>query len=307
MSPNQGTLRHHAVARGAARRTAVLPALVAAILLAPAAPDARQDDPPRRIVSVVPAVTEMLFAIGAGPRVAGVSSFARHPPEVETLPRVGALLDPDVERILSLRPDLVILYGSQTDTVEQMARGSIPVFPYRHGTLAGVMTTMRELGAATGREAAAERLAHRMEADLAAIRNRVSRRPRPRVLLVLGREPDAIRNVYASGGAGFLHDAIVAAGGRNVFAGTPREAVQPGSERILASAPDVIVEVHAEGLLEPADAARQPLAWGRLASVPAVRHGRIHVLAGDDLVVPGPRLVDGVARLARLFHPDAFE
>ncbi len=88
---------------------------------------------PQRIVSVVPSVTESLFAIGAGPRVVGVGSFDKYPPEVERLPRVGALIDPDVERILSLRPDLVVTYASQDDLNAQLAHAGIRTFPYKHG------------------------------------------------------------------------------------------------------------------------------------------------------------------------------
>ena len=83
--------------------------------------------PPSRIVSLVPAATEMLFAIGAGPRVIAVSSYDHEPPEVDRLPRVGALLDPDLERILSLRADLVVVYGTQHELKQQLARATIPV------------------------------------------------------------------------------------------------------------------------------------------------------------------------------------
>ena len=105
---------------------------------------------PRRIISLIPAVTEMLFAIGAGPQVVAVSSFDTYPPEVKQLPRVGALLDPNVERILSLKPDLVVVYGSQNDLKQQLARASIPIFDYRHAGLADVSTTIRTLGERTG-------------------------------------------------------------------------------------------------------------------------------------------------------------
>ena len=92
---------------------------------------------PNRIVSVVPAITEMLFAIGAGPQIVGVGSFARFPDEVKDLMRVGALLDPDTEQIFSLRPDLVILYSSQVDLRAQLDRARIPIFSYAHGGARG--------------------------------------------------------------------------------------------------------------------------------------------------------------------------
>ena len=96
------------------------------------------------------ALTEMLFAVGAGPQVVGVSSYDDFPPETKSLPRVGALLDPDTERILSLRPDLVIVYGSQTELEGQFARAGIRVFAYRHSGVDNVLQTIRDVGSADG-------------------------------------------------------------------------------------------------------------------------------------------------------------
>ena len=110
----------------------------------------------RRIVSLVPALTEMLFAIGAGPQVVGVSSFDAFPPEVKNLPRVGALLDPDTERILSLRPDLVIIYGSQTDLQTQFERAGIqhvrlPARRHRHHPPDDARARRRDRSSTAGR------------------------------------------------------------------------------------------------------------------------------------------------------------
>jgi iron complex transport system substrate-binding protein len=261
-----------------------------------------------RIVSLVPALTEMLFAIGAGPQVVAVSSFDESPPDVKSLPRVGALLDPDMERILALRPDLVLSYGSQTDTQAQLARANIRVFSYRHAGLAGVFTTLKELGAAVGRPADAERLSRELRSGLDRIHARVSGRRRPRTLLVFERDPASLRGVYVSGGVGFLHDMLGIAGGVNVFADVGRESVQPSVETMLTRAPELILEVRATGMLAPADDVTQAKrVWGALASVPAVQQGRIHVLSGEHMVVPGPRVVQGTEAFARALHPDAFK
>jgi iron complex transport system substrate-binding protein len=262
---------------------------------------------PTRIVSLVPALTEMLFAIGAGPQVVAVSSFDEFPPAVKSLPRVGALLDPDMERILALRPDLVLSYGSQTDVQAQLARTNIRVFSYRHAGLNGIFTTLKDLGAAVGRPTDAERLARDIRSGLDAIRARVRGRPQPRTLLVFERDPASLRSVYVSGGVGFLHDMLGIAGGVNVFADVARESVQPSIETMLARAPELILEVRATGLLAAADVAQAKRVWGALASVPAVKHGRIEILTGAHLVVPGPRVVQGTAAFARALHPDVFK
>jgi iron complex transport system substrate-binding protein len=261
----------------------------------------------QRIVSLVPALTEMLFAIGAGPQVVAVSSYDEFPPEVKSLPQVGALLDPDMERILALRPDLVVSYGSQTDMQAQLARAKIRVFSYRHAGLNGVFTTLKDLGQAVGRTADSERLSREIRSGLDAIQARVRGRLKPRTLLVFERDPVSLRSVYVSGGVGFLHDMLGIAGGVNVFADVARESVQPSVETLLARAPEVILEVRATGLLAAADVTQSKRVWGALASVPAVQQGRIQILTGDHLVVPGPRVVQGTEAFARALHPDAFK
>jgi iron complex transport system substrate-binding protein len=260
-----------------------------------------------RIVSLVPALTEMLFAIGAGPQVIAISSYDEFPPEVTSLPRVGALLDPDMERILALRPDLVVSYGSQTDVQAQLARAKIRVFSYRHAGLAGVFTTLKDLGAAVGRPAESDNLARQIRTGLDAIQARVRGRPQPRTLLVFERDPASLRGVYVSGGVGFLHDMLGIAGGVNVFADVARESVQPSIETMLARAPEVILEVRATGLLAATDIAQARRVWGALGAVPAVKQGRIEILTGEHLVVPGPRVVQATAAFARALHPDVYK
>lgn len=270
--------------------------------------DARsgQAKPAARVVSLIPAVTEMLFAIGAGSQVVGVSTFDRYPPEVEKLARVGALLDPDVEKILSLRPDLVVVYGSQSDLMQQLERARIPIFSYRHAGLAGVTATIRALGERTGRAPEAERTARAIEDGLADIRTRVAGRPRPKAMVVFGRETGTLRGIYASAGYGFLHDMLLIAGADNVFADVKRESLQATTELILARQPDVIIEVSA-GSLSDADRRSRLADWNALSAVPAVKNGRVHLIADERMVVPGPRVVEGTRLMAQAIHPDAFK
>jgi iron complex transport system substrate-binding protein len=253
---------------------------------------------PGRIISLVPSVTETLFAIGAGRQVVGVSSYDREPPEVDRLPRVGALIDPDVERILSLRPDLVIVYASQSDLREQMRRAGIQTWPFAHAGLSDVVRVTREIGALTGHSRQADALATSITSQLDRVRAGVAGRTPPKVLLVFGREPMALRNIYASGGIGFLHDLIEVAGGVNVFADVRRESVQATTELILARAPEVIVELRPEGLSDASREQAERGAWSTLAAVPAVRNGRVHFLSGSEFVVPGPRIGRAAEKIA---------
>jgi iron complex transport system substrate-binding protein len=285
------------------RRFFLLAAAVACLLGSDPIQGGARLQAPQRIISLVPALTEMLFAIGAGPQVVAVSSFDHFPAEAATRPRVGALLDPDVERIFALTPDLVAIYGSQTDLRRQLQRASIAVYDYRHAGLADVLTTLRALGRVTGHPTEADRVAGEIDRRLDAVRRRVAASPRPRVLLVFGREPGSLRNMYVAGGRGFLHDMLAVAGGENVFADVARESVQATTELILARAPDVILELREGPALGESEAATRAGEWTRLAAVPAVKAGRVHILSGEGLVVPGPRVASAVERLAAPLHP----
>jgi iron complex transport system substrate-binding protein len=260
---------------------------------------------PQRIVSLIPAVTEMLFAIGAGPQVVAVSSFDTFPPEVAKLQRVGALLDPDLERILSLRPDLVAIYGSQTDLKTQLERAKIPIYLYSHAGLADVTTTIRQLGGRVGHDAAAFRLAAGIEAQIAATRARVAGRARPRTLIVFEREAGTLRGIYASGGIGFIHDMVSAAGGNNVFADVERQALQATTELILSRRPDVVLELRADILTSDARR-RESEVWQALPGIPAVRARRVYLLDDPRTVIPGPRVAEAIELIARTLHPEVF-
>jgi iron complex transport system substrate-binding protein len=286
--------------------TCVLVCWASLVLTSPGTP-AQQRAPapptPARIVSFVPAATEMLFAMGAGSRLVGVSTYDRFPPEVAKIPQVGGLLDPSVERVLALRPDLVVIYGSQTDLQQQLTRAGIPLYTYVHRDLSDVTRTMRALGTRAGAAAAAERAAQELDSGLEAIRRRVAGLPRPKTLLVLGREPKTLRQILASGGYGFLHDLLDLAGGEDVWRDVKRESVEMSAEMVLSQAPDVIIELHYGRAFQPGEIDAERRAWDVLASVPAVRNRRVHLLVGDEFVVPGPRIVAAADRLARTLHP----
>jgi iron complex transport system substrate-binding protein len=277
---------------------------IAAVILLAAIASIALNAQPRRVVSIIPATTEMLFAMGAGDRLVAVGSYDRFPPEVEKLPRVGALLDPAVERILAMRPDLVILYSTQNELRTQLDRAQIPYFSYTHRGLADITETIRSLGARVGAGTQANVLAEAMERQLADMRARVANSSRPKTLLVFGREPGTLRNIDASGGVGFLHDMLETAGGANILSDVKQQSVQMTAEMVLTRAPDVIIELrYARGDKTDEADLRQ---WNVLASVPAVKNRRVYMLHGEEFVVPGPRVTIATERLAHLLHPELF-
>ncbi len=284
-------------------RAAAMAMAIAGVLQAgPQAANRQGGGAVHRIVSLVPAVTEMLFAIGAADAVVGVSSFDHYPPDVETRTRVGALIDPDFERIISLRPDLVIVYGTQNDLIGKLDRARLPMFRYQHAGLTDIAQTMRALGNRIGLGPSAEAKAAQIESQLASIRQTYRSMPHPRTALVIGRDPGALRGIFASGGIGFMHDMLETAGGADAFADIKRENVQASTEMLIARAPEVILELRPDEHWTAGRIQNEINLWKQLTSMPAVRNGRIRILADDKFLVPGPRVADAVAAMARAIH-----
>lgn len=254
-----------------------------------------------RVVSLIPATTEMLFALGAGDRLVGVGTYDRFPPAAARLPRVGGLLDPDTERILALKPDLVIVYDTQVELKQQLDRVGIAYYRYEHRGLSDIFETIRGLGTRLGLTARADSLVRSLQSQLDDVRRSLGGQSRPTTLLVLSRDPASLRNISASGGYGFLSDLLDVAGAENVFADVSRQSVQVSTETILERAPQVIVELrYGDG---PGGRSDEDLeVWQMLASVPAVRSDRVYALVGDEFVVPGPRIVAAAKRLALVIH-----
>ena len=173
--------------------------------------------------------------MGAGPRRRR-QQLRPLPPEVRALPQVGGLLDPDVERILALKPDLVIVYATQKDRSSSSSRAGIPISTTSTG-LADIMTTIRALGVRIGSAARADALASGIDARLAAIAPGRRRPPPPANAAGVRARPGTLRGVYASGGYGFLHDMLRPPAETNVFADVRQQAVQASTEMIIASSP----------------------------------------------------------------------
>jgi iron complex transport system substrate-binding protein len=262
---------------------------------------------PRRIISLIPAVSEMIYAMGAGDRLVGVSNYDRFPPDVRQLPKVGGLIDPNVERILELRPDLVMVYATQKELIERLDRAKVPYYVYQHRALPDITETIRSVGVRIGSTDPANAVASHMEQSLAAIRASTASLPHPSTLLVFGRDPGSLRSVYASGGYGFLHDMLEIAGGTNVFRDVEQQSVQATTEMLLARKPEEIIELRYGERMTAEQAAQDLRVWDTLASIPAVKSHRVHLLVGDEFVVPGPRVVDATRTLAHTLHPDAVQ
>jgi len=254
--------------------------------------------PPRRIISLAPSLTEILFALGAGDSVVGVTDYADYPTEAGGKPTVGGGVDPDLEVIVALQPDLVLIAAdaNRWETLIQLEQLQIPVFGVKPVGVEGVLASILKVGEAVGRQPQAEGLIARMRRRMAAVSQKVSVLARPRVLCVVWIDP-----LIVAGGETVIDDLINLAGGVNIVrtAGFPRYSL----EELVVDPPDVILLALDRGGLHHGEALRRLPVW---REVRPVREGAVRVIDASLTSRPGPRIVDGVELLARLLHPQAF-
>lgn len=249
--------------------------------------------PPRRIVSVAPSVTEILYALGLDARIVGVGSADDHPPgPLAGRPRVGGVVL-DVERILRLQPDLVIGVASlQAGQLERLIAVRLPVLAVDAATLPAVYAQIELLGRITGAPQAARAVVGGMRAREETVARAVAGRPTRRTYVEFWSEP-----LMTAGAGTFIADLIARAGGVNIFQDTTGWP-QVGEEAVIRRDPEVIVLTTAQ---EPGVLSRR--GW---AGVTAVRLRRVGVVDGALLTRPGPRIVEGLRALAAIIHPEAF-
>src|SRR5438128_5879416 len=224
--------------------------------------------PPRRIVSLVPSVTEILYALNAEHLLVGVTDFCDFPPEAKRQPKVGGMVAPSLEAIIAVKPDLVIATteGTREDTFTQLSRVGVPVYLVAAHHVADATSLMRRLGELTGREGAAGPLVARLEQRIEAVKTAVFPLVRPRVLYVLWPEP-----LIVPGRGSIVTELIQLAGGQSLTADDPDAWPRYSLEAAVAKSPEVILLAnHGAGT-----GAVSMDKWRRLASRPAVKSGRL--------------------------------
>jgi iron complex transport system substrate-binding protein len=258
--------------------------------------------PPARIVSLVPSVTEIVFSLGAQDRLVGRTDFCDYPLAVRTKPSVGGMVNPNLETLVALKPDLVIGTdeGNREETFRQLERLRIPTYLVHANRIAETVDLIARVGELTGHQADAPRLTGEMLRRVEAVRRAVAPFPRPRVLYVLWPDP-----LIVPGRASMLTELIEIAGGVSITAGDGDAYPRLSLEAAVTRAPEVIILAdHSTGASTAGRAA--PEKWQRLVSVPAIRAGRLHSADLSILHRYGPRVPEGLETLARMIHPEAF-
>lgn len=300
------------------------------------------DSPPTRVVALSPGIAEIVLTLGGGNQLVGITDHTQYPPGVgEGRTRVGGFLSPSVEGILALKPDLVIMRRAQKSFAHRLRELGIRVVTVADASVNDVLKSVNKVGTALGRKRRATAWTKRSKKRLRQIREavRLSRKrtrrqrshasapwpplsakaatvaaasdfstesdtfsKRPRVLFVVGRSDSSLRSLYAAASRTFPHSLIRHACGVNILSQARARYPVVSKESILSLQPDAIFEVVVSPSTFSPDEVRR--SWEALHSVPAVKRSRVYVLTSDRWLIPGPRVVKAVERLAKLLYPD---
>ncbi|MFQ5664020.1 MAG: ABC transporter substrate-binding protein [Terriglobia bacterium] len=252
-----------------------------------------------RIVSLAPSLTEIVYALGLEKRLVGVTNQCDFPRAARRKPKVGDVINPSVEKILELKPDVVLgtTAGNRRETVQALERLGVPLYGIAPRTVEDIFASIRHLAELAGVPQAGEELAARLRARLAALEARLGTSERPAVLFILWLEP-----LLTAGGDTFLNDVLRRAGAEAVTADLPQSWPRLSLEEVIERDPDYLVLPRTHSLQARLARLVHREPWRGLR---AVKQQRV-VWLDDPVLRPGPRIVDAIEELARALHPEAF-
>lgn len=257
--------------------------------------------PPKKIVSLAPNVTEILFGLGLDQEIVGVSIHCNFPERAKSKVRVGSYITLDFEKIVSLKPDLIIATGAGNtrDMVERLERLGFPIYVIFPKNFEEVLQSIGHVGQVVDRKKEAAEIIQEMKRRRQKVTEVTRGLPRPRVFLQIGEAP-----IVTVGKDSFADDLIRLAGGDNVAGNEKTMYPRFGMEEILKLSPEVILV----SSMNPRGNYQKVLQeWSRWKTIPAVRNGRIHLIDSDLIDRPSPRIIEGLEEMARILHPEKFK
>lgn len=266
---------------------------------------ADSDRPPQRIVSLSPNVTEIIYGLGAWDRVVGVTMYSDFPAEAKTLPKVGGWVNPNLEAIVNLKPDLVIFLKDQDrifgDNIRKLGLNTLSVDS--NNSIKDIQNSILQLGKVLQKEKEAKSLTARIRSNLEEMSSKTSKVPKKRVLFIVGRNPGTLEDIYVIGRDNYINEIINLAGGVNVVK-SDRFALKIAKDALLSLDPEVIIEI-AYDKTDNRDSAIET--WSALKEISAIKNNEVHIVSSSELLHPSQRVIDGANILARILHPEVFE
>lgn len=256
------------------------------------------DGPVDRVVSIAPWNTEIVYALGAENKLVGVTTYCDYPPAAKKKEKIGDFATPNVEKIASLKPEVVLATGGiQTNVVDSLEKVGIKIFVVEPKNFNQLYSDLKKVGKILGVEGNAERVAANLEKRVNEVRNKTRDLPKPTVFFEIYSQP-----LMTAGKDTVINQMITYAGGKNLGATAGKEYPEYSTEKLLEANPDIYFATSGS-MTNPADLASRP----GYSALKAVKDGKIYVVQENLFVRSGPRIVDGLEQLAKKIHPEAFK
>ncbi len=267
---------------------------------------ARKGAVPSRVVSINPAATEIIFELGCEDSLIAVSDFCDYPPEARELPRAGGVINPNLERLSMLEPDLIIIQGESSEIVKFCERRGIEYMVINLRDINELYADIRKIGGSLDGQQAAEDLCGRIQNKLGEIAARLVGAEKKKVFFSLYRTPGSLAGITTAGPNTLISELISIAGGINIFADVRQDYPVISKESLLKRQPEIIIESYSFASVKPEDAEKALNDWNKLEQLEAVQNGSLSVVDSDLVLKPGPRIARAAMRLAHIMHPEIF-
>ena len=260
----------------------------------------------QRVISTSPAITEILFAIGAGDRVVGVTDYCNYPKNACRLPSIGGPLNPSTEKWIALKPDLIILQDDSVVLNKHAKVFKIPTLEVSVNNLENILTSIQVIADAMQIPKAGKQLVDKITTQIDNYRTSIGKTKARHVLMLLSDTNDPSRDLYAVGRNTFLNELLSIAGGENILPDTMATYPKISKEFIIAKSPEIIIEIGPTANLSSEGILNRKKAWTIYPTIRAVKNDRLYFVGADYILIPGPRLVKILDILTRNIHPKLF-
>ncbi len=261
---------------------------------------------PQRVISTSPAITEIIFALGAGDQVVGVTDFCSYPEQACRLPSIGGPLNPSTETWITLKPDLIIIQ-EDSEVIQKNAKiFEIPSLTVSVNNLNNILNSIQIIADSLHMPQAGHQLAIKIKTKIEGYRTHLKRIKPRQVLMLLSDTNDPSRDLYAVGRDTFLNELLTIAGGENVLPDTMARYPKVSKEYIIAKSPEIIIEVGPKSNLSKEEALARKKTWGKFSTLRAVKDDKLYFISADYILIPGPRLLNILDDFTRTIHPELF-
>jgi iron complex transport system substrate-binding protein len=254
----------------------------------------------QRIISVAPSITEILFALGAGDQVVGVTTYCNYPEDAKKKPKIGGYTTPSLEAILALQPDHVFMMRNRPDIAQKLRQAGVGVTELEAEDLRGIYASIRTIAGKIGVPDRGRFLIESIENQLRDMSVKTARGPKPKVLFVVGRTPGTVSNLIAVGGGSYLSELINLAGAENVLADAAVPYPKVNMEDVIRRDPDVIIDMGHNAMVTESQKQAVKQLWRKYAFLRAVQRDAVFPISADYFVTPGPRVVEAVKDIRRM-------